>query len=453
MASISTEKLKGRRIIQFVGSDGKRRSIRLGKCSQKMAEAVRVKVEHLAASVNHGTALDDETARWLAMQGDVMHKRLAAVGLVQGREPAPVATVGGFLIEYVARRVDVKPATKEVWSQTTRNLVECYGAQRDLRTIDETAAEDFKLFLLKTKLSPTTVSKRLQFARQFFKAAVRRKLIASNPFADVAGAATSTTDRQRFITREETQRLLEACPNVDWRVIVALCRFGGLRSPSEVLSLRWQDVNWEGQRMRVRSPKTERHAGKASREIPLFPELAAALTEAFEAAPEGAVYVVADNTYREAADTSGGWRNCNMRTQFERIIRRAGLEPWPRLFHNLRASRETELAGTYALHLVTAWLGNTPKIALKHYLMPTEADFSRAVGRLVDKAVQNPVQFGADSGAATACKDVQTLARNDISPSKTGAYARLCDDLPTPAKYISGEDRIRTCGPVSRSPI
>ena len=77
--------------------------------------------------------------------------------------------------------------------------------------------------------------------------------------------------------------------------------------------------------MRVWSPKTEHHAGKASREIPLFPELAAVLTEAFEAAPEGAVYVVADNAYREAADTPGGWRNCNMRTQFGRIIERAGL--------------------------------------------------------------------------------------------------------------------------------
>jgi integrase len=155
-----------------------------------------------------------------------------------------------------------------------------------------------------------------------FRAAVKRKLIASNPFADVLGRAVPTTERQRFVTREETGLLLEACPNVDWRVIVALCRFGGLRSPSEVLSLRWQDVNWERQRMRVRSPKTEHHVGKASRETPLFPELAAVLTEAFEAAPEGAVYVVADNTYREAADTSGGWKNCNMRTQFGRIIPR-----------------------------------------------------------------------------------------------------------------------------------
>ena len=73
--------------------------------------------------------------------------------------------------------------------------------------------------------------------------------------------------------------------------------------------------------------------------VPLFPELRPILEEAFDLAPEGAVYVV--ERYREASMGPKGWRNCNLRTQFERIINRAGVEPWPRLFHNLRASRET----------------------------------------------------------------------------------------------------------------
>ena len=30
--------------------------------------------------------------------------------------------------------------------------------------------------------------------------------------------------------------------------------------------------------------------------------------------------------------------------------------------------------------MVTAWLGNTPRIAMKHYLMVTEGDFQRAIG-------------------------------------------------------------------------
>ena len=42
----------------------------------------------------------------------------------------------------------------------------------------------------------------------------------------------------------------------------------------------------------------------------------------------------------------------NLRTQLMRILRRAGVATWPKLFHNLRASRETELAATFPLHVV-----------------------------------------------------------------------------------------------------
>ena len=34
-------------------------------------------------------------------------------------------------------------------------------------------------------------------------------------------------------------------------------------------------------------------------------------------------------------------------------IKRAGLTPWPKLFQNLRSTRETELAETFPLHVMT----------------------------------------------------------------------------------------------------
>jgi integrase len=289
-------------------------------------------------------------------------------------------------------------------------LVDCFGKTRDLASIDEGAAEDFKMYLVAQRLASTTVHKRLQFARGFFRAALKRKLVPSNPFAEVTTKAAMKADRERFVTREETERLLAVCPNVHWRAIVALARFGGLRCPSEVLSLEWQGVDWERDRIRVASPKTEHHPGKASREVPMFPELRPILEQAFEAAPEGAVYVVGGR-YREAAASPSGWRNCNLRTQFGRIIRRAGLEPWPRLFHALRASRETELAAEYPVHVVTSWLGNTPRIAMKHYLMTTEADFRRAAGRDVE-AAHKAAHFDDDS-AQNAAQPVPAMIRQE----------------------------------------
>ena len=49
----------------------------------------------------------------------------------------------------------------------------------------------------------------------------------------------------------------------------------------------------------------------------------------------------------------------------------------------MRASRETELAKEYPIHVVTSWLGNTPRIALKHYLQVTDADYQRAAKETV----------------------------------------------------------------------
>ena len=95
------------------------------------------------------------------------------------------------------------------------------------------------------------------------------------------------------MTREEIDAIMAVC-DPTWQLIVALCRYGGLRCPSEVLSLRWQDVDWEAGRIIVQSPKTEHHDGKECRPIPMFPKLRPILADAFDAAPEGAEYVVGD---------------------------------------------------------------------------------------------------------------------------------------------------------------
>src|SRR4030095_14471755 len=73
-----------------------------------------------------------------------------------------------------------------------------------------------------------------------------------------------------------------------------------------------------------------------------------------------------------------GWANANLRATLEKVIRRAGVEPWPRLWHSLRASCESDLAQTFPLATVTKWLGNTPSVALRHYVDPTESAFERA---------------------------------------------------------------------------
>ena len=66
-------------------------------------------------------------------------------------------------------------------------------------------------------------------------------------------------EREFFVTREMASRVLEACPDAEWRLIFALSRFGGLRCPSETLALKWEHVDWARSRIHVQSPKTAHH--------------------------------------------------------------------------------------------------------------------------------------------------------------------------------------------------
>jgi hypothetical protein len=45
-----------------------------------------------------------------------------------------------------------------------------------------------------------------------------------------------------------------------------------------------------------------------------------------------------------------------------------------------RASRQTELQREFPLHVVCYWLGKSPRIAQRSYLLVTEDDFAKAAG-------------------------------------------------------------------------
>lgn len=397
MASVSNDP-GGRRRILFVDAERKRRCIRLGKVTAKQAETVRLHVEHLAYAKTTGTAPDGDTARWVASLADEVYAKLAAVGLVTPRQGAgPGETLGPFLDAYFAeRRVTRKAGTLIVWRQTRRCLIDYFGDGKPLKDITPGDADAWREHLLSapgarekvpTPLSVNTVRRRCGLAKQFFRAAVRRRLIPENPFDAVDTTVRGNRAKDYFVSREEAAKVLDACPDAEWRLLFAFSRFGGLRCPSEHLALKWGDIDWERGRIRVTSPKTAHHDGKAERIIPLFPELRPLLEAAFDAAPEGSEYVVTR------------WRDVgtNRRTHLLRIIRKAGLTPWPKLFHNLRASRQTELAAEYPIHVVCEWIGNTQAVAKEHYLRVTDADYDRATSG-PNRAAQNPAQYPPGSG-------------------------------------------------------
>ena len=406
MASISTDQKTGVRRIMFYDAAGERKVFRIGTMSMRLAETLKSHVRHIVNAQVAGEAAPLSTARWLA---DLAEKdsrlltKLAKVGLVtvtntEEAEASPLATLGPFVDNYISQRQkSVRKSTINSYKQTRKSLGDYFGDDKPLGDITVADANAWRRWMLTTKLdakpgraaakglADNTARRRCGFARQFFNEAIDSRLIAENPFHKMKGIGVrANRSRDYFLSREDAEKLLQACPDNEWKLLFALSRFGGLRCPSEHLALTWGDVNWEQGKLTVHVPKLE-HLGEefATRVIPIFPELRPYLEAAWDEAGEGDTFII--KRYRSA--------NCNLRTQLERYIKLAGLKPWPKLFHNLRATRQTELAKSHPAHVVCAWIGNSQAVAQKHYLQVTDDDFKDA-----QKTAPNPARASHERG-------------------------------------------------------
>jgi integrase len=425
VASITHNRKNGRKTVQFIGLDGKRRSLRLGKVQMETARTVKMRVEAIVSAMGQGVAIDSETAKWIGSLDDQAAAKLASVGLAGCRQKA---LLGPFVEEFIKKRKGQKPNTLIAWGQTHKRLVRFFGEGKPIRDITPDECNDWRRKMKEWGLGENTIGRQCGFAKQFFATAVDARLLQDNPFRKLKSTVRGNRERSYFVTRDQATAVIEACPTAEWRLLFALSRYGGLRCPSEHLSLRWTDIDWERSRIRVRSPKTEHLPGRASRLIPIFAELKPFLEESFTLAEDGAEFVI--QRYREG--------KTNLRTQLERIITRAGFEPWPRLWHNLRATRQTELEESFPSHVVCAWLGNTEKIAREFYLNPTDDHFSRAAkGGAKSGAAQHALAANEATGETVNSNDHEKTPEfsgvsSQCQPFSTQTVDRGRIELPTP---------------------
>ena len=388
--------------------------IGFGKITKRQAETAKINVENLINAKNTGSEISISTQEWLNGLKTPVRKRLESLGLAKPVKRKAKITLAGWIDGYIQGRTDIKPNTKRNMKAARNDLFSFCNSHKCIADFSAYDAEVFRRHLLEKGLAENTIRRRCKRLKQFFLAACKKRLIADNPFDGIPTSTVSNAKRLCFISREDIQKVIEACPDNEWRLIFALARYGGLRVPSELYGLTWDDINWEKKRFVIHSPKTEHIEGKATRICPLFPELEQYLMEAFQQAPAGQMKVIT----MELSIMS------NLRTQAHRIIKRAGLVPWEKTFQNLRASRETELVETFPVHVVTGWLGNSPDIARKHYLQTHEEHFRRAVE--VDE--ESGGTRGGLNATVSPCMELQSEKQTN---ELTAFRAMACNGKPS----------------------
>jgi integrase len=426
MASIVTPKTQPKhRWIQFTAIDGARKTLRLGKSNNRDAEQHQRVVETILNCQSASLTLEPEIAKFIGVLPAVLRKRYIACGLISASEPKPIAKntlLGPFLTSYFdSRAMDVKESSQIVFSHTHKRLIEFFKADKPLKDITASDARDFRKWLASTNkrdkpkegeqapsLSLNTVKRRTGFCKQAFAQAVADGIIDRNPFAGMASSVRSNKERQEYVDLTTFNQVLAKAPNARWRALLVLARLGAFRIPSEAQGLKWDHVAWDAKRISVvDSSKTEHHAKRAIRIVPMLPAIEKELLAWFAEAPDG------DYVF------PGIHGDTNLRTQLEKIITRAGLKQWPKLWQNLRASGCTDFARTLPSHIAAAICGHTEQIAKEHYWQVTDSDMTEAMQKMsVQKPEVKPeaVSGGFDSQHIAGVKPeaTKTLKTNEI---------------------------------------
>lgn len=391
----------------------KQRTLRPGSSlPKKAAQEIKTRVEHLITAKASNLPLDAATALWVAGTGSDLQKKLVNLELIEAPEAKESVLLGVFLANYFNTRTDVESSTLTAWGQARRYLLEFFGEDTPIRNITPGDAEEWRLFL-KASVSEVTARKRTAFVKQFFNFAVKKQYIPSNPFADLNSSNLANPDRLHFVERETAAAVIDRCPDTEWRLLFALARYGGLRVPSEPRELKWEHIHWDRDRMTVISPKTKNHPGGKSRVIPLFPEIRPYLETQFELAEPGTVYV-----FSESIRT-----HTNPGTRLKKIVTRAGETPWPRIWHNLRSTCQTELEDRFPSHVVCKWLGNSISVANKHYLQTTETHYAQALTpvsspeKVATPVATSPSVSPPHSSSEEKEKKPQSLSQGDFMAS------------------------------------
>lgn len=285
--------VSGNWILQVVGPNGHRASFNFGAVTQHDAQWTTDRVHELNTIRKLGQTIPPHLLRWLAGISDELHHRLSRAGFVEPRVKVP--TLQGFLEESIARAEEqLKPSTIVCLKSTKDRLLAHFDGSTKLDRITTDDAMRWRRTMKNAGLSEPTLRHHARNVKRMMSQAVKDGGIAADPFAELPSASTNGT--KRYVTIEESEKILAAMPNIAHRTLFALARFAGLRVPSETHNLTWKDIDWDNNRMRVYSPKAHRFdvsREDAIRTVPIEPRLATILREAFEAAPKGSAQVVA----------------------------------------------------------------------------------------------------------------------------------------------------------------
>ena len=267
-----------------------------------------------------------------------------------------------------------------------RTKLKQFFGQRKVSKITPEDIEKYRLMRLSEKshrdpsgsISHVSVNREVETLRAMFQRAVKWRFIAKNPASQVEDYDEATS-RERFLSTDEIRKLMRATKSSNspfLRPLTYLAFQTGMRK-SEMLGLRWGDVNFEAEKILVRETKNgePRHVPMSRRCRWLLKKIAAQNPLAswvFESERR-------DGSTAAALDSKTAWR---------RALRLARIDDFR--FHDLRHTFASHFAmGGGDIYALAKILGHkNPKVTIDRYAHLSPA-FVQAQSGIMDGMYKN----------------------------------------------------------------
>ncbi len=274
-----------------------------------------------------------------------------------------IESAGARYLSHLESVMSRKPSTVADYRYILAGHLVPFFGERKLDRVDADLVADYMTHKRRDGLAPKTVANHMRFLHGLFSFAVKRGWMAVNLVAQIdRPPAAGANPDIRFLELHEIDAVIREVPDDEKftstdRAIYLTAAMTGLRQ-GELIAIRWQDVDWQAGRLRVRrnyvrgewgTPKSKR----SSRAVPMVDRVARELERHFgESAYQGDVDLVFSHPENgNALDASA------LRKRYSSARKAAGVRSVR--FHDLRHTFGTRMAAAgVPMRTLQEWMGH-----------------------------------------------------------------------------------------------
>lgn len=288
-------------------------------------------------------------------------------------------------LRYIEHDRDRKPSTIIGYKAILRaQLLPAFGED----PIESITTEMIESWIAGVDRTPATRTKALVLLHGIFKRARKVYGLPTNPAAEVERPPMRRSGDIEVFSLEEVMALVRAAASTQDAAIYLTAAFTGL-CRGELLALRWRDVDFSNQVVRVRTSYadgalTTPKSGKV-RSVPMAPDVAEALAKLGQRASwtddDDLVFVGQHGSYLDGRA---------LRRRYDADLKRAGLRKLR--FHDLRHTFGTRMIGKADIRRVQEWMGHADIQTTMKYLhyAPREGDAALVAEAFHSEPVARP---------------------------------------------------------------